>query len=244
VVLIRAEGLLALSLWWIAPPIAISIVALVVSVLAAILPYWRRPSLSLHEDAEYEHSRVEGNGVPHLRALVHNKKGKRSARHARVVLDGYRKVGADGSYTRLGSPFLGWPSVFGQDNDSYVEVIFPNSSRPVGLGQFHRTAMVDAGDYTDEGGEVHVKSQRVFFPATGPASVQAPWSLHLELAESFGIDDGRDWLSPGEWTLRLIVGADDGDAQTFEVDVAWGGKELNADQVLRAALDRLAIRSV
>jgi hypothetical protein len=94
-------------------PLIVSAVALLVSIAAVIVPYWRRPSLSLHEDPERTHSRVEGNGLPHLRVLVRNAKGKRSAKNARVVLDGYRAATSDGPFTRLASPFLGWPSAFG-----------------------------------------------------------------------------------------------------------------------------------
>jgi hypothetical protein len=58
-------------------------------------------------DLTREHSRGEGNGIPHVRALLENARGKRSATHARVVLDGARRQGDQGS-TRFGSPFLAW----------------------------------------------------------------------------------------------------------------------------------------
>jgi hypothetical protein len=119
-------------------PLAIAAVALLASVAALVVPYWRRPSLSLHEDLERTHSRVEGDGTPCLRLLVRNAKGKRSAKDARVVLDGYKRAESAGSLARLGSPFLGWPSVFGQDSDSYVSVVFSDAARPVGLGRFRR----------------------------------------------------------------------------------------------------------
>jgi hypothetical protein len=108
-------------------PLAISIVALLVAIGAVALPYWRRPSLSLGEDK-----------VPYLRLLVRNAKGKHSAKHARVVLDGYRSAESNDPFTRLGSPFLGWPSAFGQDSDSYISVVFSDAACPVGLGRFRR----------------------------------------------------------------------------------------------------------
>jgi hypothetical protein len=119
-------------------PLAISIVALLVAIGAVALPYWRRPSLSLGEDTERTHSRVEGDEVPYLRLLVRNAKGKHSAKHARVVLDGYRSAESNDPFTRLGSPFLGWPSAFGQDSDSYISVVFSDAACPVGLGRFRR----------------------------------------------------------------------------------------------------------
>ena len=45
-------------------PLGISIVALLASIGAVLLPYWRRPSLSLEADPEHTHSRVEGDGIP------------------------------------------------------------------------------------------------------------------------------------------------------------------------------------
>jgi hypothetical protein len=116
-------------------PLAISLVAILVAIGAVAFPYWRRPSLSLREDTEHTHSRVEGDEIPYLRLLVRNAKGKRSAKHARVVLDGYRGAESRDPFTRLGSPFLGWSSVSGQDSDSYVSMVLlgcsPRRSWPV-----------------------------------------------------------------------------------------------------------------
>jgi hypothetical protein len=224
--------------WGTATPIAISIAALVVSIGGSIAPYYRRPKLTLREDESREHSRVEGNGIPHVRAVVENAMGKRSAKHVRVVLDGARKKGDD-QWTRFGSPFLAWPSVFGQESDAYVDVIFAGTSRPVGIGQMMRVRRTDAG-----------KIERGYHPAGGtwivmhdPADADGQWHLHLELAGNFQLTDERDWLTPGEWVLRLVAGADDGDAHTCEVHLAWRGDEPNAEMALANLLDHLAVRS-
>jgi hypothetical protein len=55
------------------------------------------------------------------------------------------------------------------------------------------------------------------------------------------ITDERDWLPAGSWTVRLIVGADDGDAHANLIDLAWRGDEPDADSVLTAALDSLNV---
>jgi hypothetical protein len=231
-------------------PLIVSAVALVVSVAAVLLPYWRRPSLSLHEDPERTHSRVEGNGIPYVRLLVRNAKGKRSARNARVVLDGYRRADSTGPLTRLGSPFLGWPSIFGQDSNSYVSVVFSDAARPVGLGRFRRVR-VDPDDGLREREERYTQDLTAASVAMtiGPAPIRhfadapdARWHLHLELADEYEIVDERDWLAPGSWTIRLIVGADDGDAHAYDVDVAWAGDEPDGEVVLKAALDSLKVR--
>jgi hypothetical protein len=75
-----------------------------------------------------------------------------------------------------------------------------------------------------------------------PDAPDARWHLHLDLADAYWITDERDWLPPGSWTIRLIVGADDGDAHAYEVDLAWAGDEPDSEAVLSAALDRLKVR--
>jgi hypothetical protein len=229
-------------------PLAISLVALFVSVAATVVPYWRRPKLSLLADRERTHSRVEGDGLPYLRLLVHNAKRKRSAKQARVVLDGYREAGAKRPLTRLGSPFLGWPSIFGQGTDSYVAVVFSDTERPVGLGRFVRVR-VDPDTGLRER-EVQYRQHFTDVPPPGPIRhfdddvPDARWHLHLELADNATIADERDWLAPNSWTIRLIVGADDGDGSAYDVDVAWSGAEPDAHAVFGAVLDSLKVRSL
>jgi hypothetical protein len=219
------------------------VVALLVSFGAVVLPYARRPKLSLREDESREHSRVEGNGIPHVRALVANAKHKRSAMHARVVLDGYRRVGGSG-WTRLGGPFLAWPSVFGQDSDAYADVIFPGSARPVGIGQLMRIAekvwRERAAHLESQPGTATLEQ----FLATKAAERENTWRLKLELPGNFMLTDGRDVLDPGAWTIRLIVGADDGDARTYELDIAWKADHPDAQAALDYVLDHLAVRRV
>jgi hypothetical protein len=229
-------------------PLAFSAFAILVSIAALVVPYWRRPSLSLHDDPEGTHSRVEGDGPPYLRILVRNKKRKRSAKNARVVLDGYRRSGSTGPLTRLGSPFLGWPSIFGQDSDSYVSVVFSDAARPVSFGRFVRVRVNP--DERLEREERYRTDLSQTPPGPGPirhfpdaqAAPDARWHLHLELADAAAIVDERDWLEPGRWIVRLIVGADDGDAHAYEVDVAWAGDEPDGAAVLKAALASLEVR--
>jgi hypothetical protein len=234
-------------------PLAISAVAILLSIGAVVLPYHRRPNLSLLEDDERTHSRVEGDGVPYVRLLVRNAKGKRSAKHARVVLDGYRSAGSTDPFVRLGSPFLGWPSVGGQDSDSYVSVVFSDAARPVGLGRFKRVRVSpDDGLREREERYRQALGSVSIVTTTEPASVihfpdpvaapDARWHLHLKLADDDELTDERDWLPPGAWTIRLIVGADDGDAHAYEVDLAWAGDEPDSATLLSSALDRLEVR--
>lgn len=76
---------------------------------------------------------------------------------------------------------------------------------------------------------------------SGPAD-----SWYLYLAE-LDLNDDRDKLPPieGGYTIRLLVGADDGAARSFEVDIAWDGDpSQSAEEVLASALDRVAVRNV
>jgi hypothetical protein len=60
------------------------------------------------------------------------------------------------------------------------------------------------------------------------------------------VTDDRDKLPPveGGYTIRLL-GADDGAARAFEVDIAWDSNPRQSpDEVLASALDHLVVRSV
>jgi hypothetical protein len=218
--------------WAIDLGLVLATIALVLSLATSVVPFIRRPRVSLAADNE-GHSRVEGNDVPHLRLPISNGRWLRSARRVRVVLDGYKLLGTRDPLTRLASPFLAWPSIFGQDSDSYVEVIFPGVERPVGLGQFFKIRRDPEGRVWREA------------PHLAPLDQEAKWCMHLDLAGGFSITDDRDWLSPGVWSIRLIVGAEDGEARTYEVEVSWGGdQKQSADDILASAMSELKVRRV
>ena len=72
---------------------------------------------------------------------------------------------------------------------------------------------------------------------------EAEWHLTLEL-HNLDLYDDRDKLAPGEWVIRLLVGADDGDAQAYDVHIAWSaGIGNNPPAVLDEALERFEILS-
>lgn len=117
----------------------------------------------------------------------------------------------------------------------HVSVVFSDAARPVGLGRFSRvTVNPDNGRRERE-----ARYRRDLGPAsvvnqpTEPAAVRhfpdapdATWHLHLELADAAELTDERDWLPPGSWTVRLIVGADDGDTHAYEVDLGVGRRRV------------------
>ena len=69
----------------------------------------------------------------------------------------------------------------------------------------------------------------------------ACWCFRLAVQ---GVSDDRDKLPPveGRYLIRLLIDADGGPARSFDVYLDWNGDpNLNADQVLRSALDHLAL---
>ena len=97
----------------------------------------RRPSVELLKDQNGDHSRVEttmlidhiGDERPYLRIMVRNKRWRRSATEARVVVDRVRSRG--GVEFTLGCPELAWTSHF----EDTRPTIFSNWHRPLDFGQ-------------------------------------------------------------------------------------------------------------
>jgi hypothetical protein len=176
----------------------------------------RRPRLELRAGKMFKlHSRVEGNGCPYLRLVVANAAGRRSAHGTRVLVETYQRRGGNFPVTALGSPSLGWPSAPDAVDGSVI--VFAGSGRPVDFGSLRRVVN-HAGD------------------------PEARWLLRLGLPDDFHIKDQREYLEPGRYTVRLVVGADEADARSYDVDVEWDG---NADTPQKAlASVNLTLRPV
>jgi hypothetical protein len=212
------------------------VVAAVFAVLAAIaIPataYLRRPSVRLTEKGAARHSRVEGNDVALLRLVVENPRRRRAARGTRVIVEGYRRSDQrDDELVSLANPSLGWPSAI--EGTAGAVTVFSGTGRPIGLGRFARARrypdgrLVKAHDGSIAG-----------YAANDPEG--ASWHLVLDL-HNLSLTDDRDKLPPGEWVIRLLVGADDGDARAYDVHVAWSGDAAEPPDVLREALKRLHV---
>ena len=118
------------------------------------------------------------------------------------------------------------------------------------LGRLVRLLIEDGGRiirptaYTQEVGAVVPRRFPHFDKLESRDEERARWFLFLA---ELDVNDDRDKLPPVEngYTIRLLVGADDGTARSFEVDIAWDGDpRLSAEEVLASALDRLAVREV
>jgi len=112
----------------------------VVAGLVAVMPYARRPRLSIEEDRDRSNSRVESSqlgGLPHVRLLVTNARRRRAAQGARVLVEGYTPIAAHAAtLTTLGHPSLEWPS--SSDAAAGAVTVFGGGARPITLGYFVR----------------------------------------------------------------------------------------------------------
>ena len=193
----------------------------------------RRPQLSVQAGEAFEtHSHVESDGRPHLRLLVRNQRGRRSAAGTRVLVEGYRRPDERALRT-LGSPSLGWPSA-PEATDASV-VIFGSSGRPVGLGEMWRLKV--GGDGKLETMAVRGDDRIFALPSHLPDDPAARWYLKLSLSHGLFIGDFREFLAPDHWIVRVVVGADEADGRAHEIDVRWDGDAKNA----QAALDSVVL---
>jgi hypothetical protein len=219
--------------------------AVVVAALVAWLPHHRRPKLSLKEDPDRIHSRVEADGVGYVRLLVANAPRKRTAPATRVQVVGYReqRQGAT-AMTSLTHPLLGWPSAPEAVEDGAMD-IFAGGERAIGLGRLIRAHRGQDRRLVRVVGSMS-DGRQVAIVRHSPEDRSATWFLALDLAFGLDIIDDRDKLEvrPDGYTITLLVGADDGDAQRFEVDVNWNPHALDSDQALASLLDHLAVRAV
>jgi hypothetical protein len=61
---------------------------------------------------------------------------------------------------------------------------------------------------------------------------QGRWELRLLIGLS--LPDEREWLRPGDWTVRLVLGADETDGRGYDVDVSWDGGASDAETALNS----------
>jgi hypothetical protein len=236
--------------------VLLAVLGLAVAALVAFMPYARRPRLTIEEDTDRIQSRVELSGMgglPHVRLLVVNAKGRRAAHGSRVLVEGYRRQNDPYAVlTTLGHPSLGWPSA-PEANETAAVTVFAGGTRPITLGFFIR-ARVDPAGVMLRPAAVDAFGNAVralpHYARAEDFAVDDPtvsWYLKLALAFDLDINDDRDKLPPveGGYVVRLLVGADDGAARVFEVDMDWNGEgALRPQEVLDSALDHLSVRSV
>jgi hypothetical protein len=230
--------------------VAAAALGVVIAGLVAFMPYLRRPRMSLAEDQDKTHSRVETTPlgpVPYLRILAGNAKRRRAAQGTRVMVEGYRPlVEVGGAMTTLGHPSLGWPSA-PEANETAAVTVFAGGFRPLGLGRLIRVRQAQDGTLMRPGvalpdGQVVPGPPHYEVDPGEPFAVG--WYFWLQLAFEQDLSDNRDKLPPidGGYLIRLLIGADDGAARSYDVHIRWDGNpDLSGDQAMRSALEHLAV---
>jgi hypothetical protein len=205
-----------------------ALLAVGIAGLVAFMPYARRPKLRIEEERDRANSRVESSdlgGLPHVRLLVSNARGRRAAQGARVLVEGYTEVAAhEATFVTFGHPSLQWPTA--SDVDAAAVTVFGGGARPITLGYFVRA-------WRDQDGLHYV-----------PEHDEKAEAWYLLLTIGLDINDDREKLPPVEdgYSIKLLVGADDGAARRFTVYINWNGDPGQTPyQVLASALDHLAV---
>jgi hypothetical protein len=227
--MIRATSMITAATFYEWAQVVGTLLAVGVAGLVAFMPYARRPKLTIEEERDRANSRVESSqlgGLPHVRLLVSNARGRRAAQGARVLVEGYTSLAdPEAMFVTFGHPSLEWPSA--SDVDSGAVTVFGGGARPITLGYFERA-------WRDQEGELHYVHEH-----DGTAEA---WYLRLTIG--LDINDDRDKLPPVErgYSIKLIVGADDGAARRFKVYIDWlGDPGQTPHQVLASALGQLAV---
>jgi hypothetical protein len=218
-----------------------SVTAIAAVLIAAAVPatgYIRRPKLQITERDARRHSQVESDGLGYLRLVVENAPRRRAAHGTRVIVEGYRRQGdSERELRSLAHPLLGWPSAVEAMTEATVAAVsvYSGADRPIDFGHFIRARR------SPEGRLQRGAAGNIAHTASGDPD--ATWHLILGL-HNLSINDDRDKLPPGRWIVRLLVGADDGDASRCDVHIAWDESVGSSELVLEQALERLAIESV
>jgi hypothetical protein len=236
---------------WVDVAQAVSAVAgILIAALVAVMPFVRRPRLWIGEDSGRVHSRVEDTPIgslPHVRLLVSNARWRRAAQGTRVLIEWYQP--RNGERVSLSHPSLGWPSA-PEAEATAAAVVFAGGHRPISLGRLIRVATDDEGriwrpeSYSTTFRQSSTLTRQFPHIEHGSGLIATGWFLYLG---ELDINDDRDKLEPveGGYTIRLLVGADDGAARSFEVDISWeADPKQTSEEVLASALEHLAVRKV
>jgi hypothetical protein len=133
----------------------------------------------------------------------------------------------------LAGPELGWPSTSVAEGGGAV--VFGGTSKPIDFGSLG-IGPIKPGEGTSPF-EFMYGDDKVALIQQGTHQ----WWFQLKLAMNarrvftVGL---REFLPPqsGGYTARLIVGADEGEARTFDVSFSWAANAANAEQALGSLL--------
>jgi hypothetical protein len=172
---------------------------------------------------------LETGGRPWIRLRVGNGRRRRTARHTRVILDSYRQTQYANTTVSLGNPELGWPSTDVAAGGGAV--VFGGTSKPLDFGS------LGVGPIDPEPNLNVVNLMMLNNVEESIAAGTHCWYFQFRLAmNASSVFIPRQFLTPisGGYTARVVVGADEGAARTFDVHFDWPGQVANAEAALRS----------
>jgi hypothetical protein len=123
--------------------------------------------------------------------------------------------------------------------------IFSGVTRPFDLGELFPAMRKSEPPYRlvreqgDDGKEIEDQPIRI------PVSDGGEWQFRLAVNPAeHAIADDRHFLWPGDWTVTLTVGADEGTAKTFDVELSWNPTAIEEQAALNSLLDTLSISRI
>jgi hypothetical protein len=187
--------------------VATAVFAVLIAALVPLSAYLRRPKVTLGEDERGESSEIAGGVEPRVRLLARNARRRRAAHKTTVELVGYRRK-TETEWKWLGNLPLHWTGT----STEVAVTVYSGATRPLELGS------------------LFWKPPEGWLPpgyaASGPEALKAAmdeasvWTFQPALHPG-----GMIPLAPGARVLRLVVGAEDGDASTYDVDVSCRGDD-------------------
>jgi hypothetical protein len=213
---------------------ALTVVAAVLAAVAAVAvpltTHLRRPRLSIVEDADRIHTRLEG---PQGQRSVDQAPRRQPAAPPR----GPRRPRARRALSRV--PAGGYSGDDGEPRARLAEHGGPGGRRRRRL----RRGPPTRGLWRPRA--AHPRPSRL--RATAGRGQESLWELSLSLAmhaQGRFISNFREILpaKPNGYTVRLLIGADDGAARRFDVDVNWNEQAPDAKAALASVA--LAVRAL
>lgn len=212
-----------------------TLAAVAAAVAIPLAAFARQPRLELVAEPldKRIHTRLEGEAqIPWIRLIVKNRPRRRAAHGTRVFVEHYRTPGAPP--ISMGNPELGWPSTELEPGGGVV--VFSGGDRPIDFGSLIVLRRHDDGQPVFP----TMASRDQVFNNGGAWNFLVALAMHGNDPPIF-LGDRREFLDPKNdgYVLRLMVGADEGKARRYDVQLNW-----SADARTPAdALDSVELRT-
>jgi hypothetical protein len=189
-----------------------AVVAVLIAAPVPLSAYLRRPKLTLAMDARGEYTVLRRPNEARIPLLAHNARRRRAAHGTRVELIGCRSelegvLDATEGWAWYGNLPFRWT---GRATEG-AATVYAGATRPVDFLSLSKGLPRDWQPPPDLANQ----------PAAEPQAEvdrKSVWLLHLGVREGATVA-----LSPGRWVIRVLIGAREGDAATYDVAIEWSG---------------------